>query len=59
MCIPHVSVNNPAEITFLEKYADQEAFDAHGQTPYIKQYREITKEIVAERFPIQFLKELG
>ena len=59
MYIPYVSANNPAEITFLEKYADQEAADAHVQTPYFKQYREISKELVAERLPIQFLKELG
>jgi quinol monooxygenase YgiN len=59
MYIPYVSANNPAEITFLEKYADQDALDAHGQTPYFKEFREITKELVAERIPIQFLKELG
>jgi quinol monooxygenase YgiN len=57
--IPHVSANNSAEITFFEKYTDQDAFDAHIQTPYFKQYRERTKEYVAERLPIQFLKELG
>lgn len=55
----HVSVNNPAEITFVEKYADQDAFDAHGQTPYFKQFRETTKELAAEWFTIQFLTELG
>jgi quinol monooxygenase YgiN len=59
MYIPYVSANNPAEITFLEKYADQDALDAHVQTPYFKQYREKSRELVAERFPIQFLKELG
>jgi quinol monooxygenase YgiN len=59
MYIPHVSVNNPAEITFVEKYADQDAFDAHGQTPYFKQFRETTKELAAEWFTIQFLTELG
>lgn len=58
MYIPHVSVSNPAEITFIEKYVDQEAFDAHIQTPYFKQFREITSEYVAEGLPIQFLKEL-
>jgi len=59
MYMPYVSANNPAEITFLEKYADQEALDAHVQTPYFKRYREKTSELVAERLPIQFLKELG
>ena len=59
MYVPYVSANNAAEITFLEKYADQDAVDAHVQTPYFKQYREITKEYIAERFPIQFLTELG
>jgi quinol monooxygenase YgiN len=59
MYIPYVSANNPAEITFFEKYADQDAADAHVQTPYFKQYRENCRELVAERLPIQFLKELG
>lgn len=59
MYMPCVAANNPAEIVFLEKYADQDAADAHVQTPYFKQYREITKELVAERLPIQFLTELG
>ena len=58
MYIPHVSADNPAEIILLEKYSDQEAFDAHVQTPDFKQYRERTKELVAERV-LQYLKELG
>lgn len=59
MYMPYVSANNPAEITFLEKYVDRDALDAHVQSPYFKQYREITKEFVAERLPTQFLTELG
>jgi quinol monooxygenase YgiN len=59
MYIPYVSANNSAEMTFLEKYADQEAFDVHIQTPYFKQFSERSRELVAERLPVQFLKELG
>jgi quinol monooxygenase YgiN len=58
MYMPCIAADNPAEITFLEKYTDQEALDAHIQASHFKQYREKTSELVAERFPIQFLKEL-
>jgi quinol monooxygenase YgiN len=59
MYVPHVSADNPAEIIFVEKYVDQDALDVHAQSSYFKAYRESTKDLVAERYPIQFLKELG
>lgn len=58
MYIPHVSVNNAAEITFVEKYADQEALDLHAQTPYFKQFGQNIRELLAEKMQLQFLKEL-
>jgi quinol monooxygenase YgiN len=58
MYMPHVSADNPAEIVFVEKYVDQDALNAHSQSPYFIQYRENTKGLVADRV-IQFLKELG
>ncbi len=59
MYIPHAAADNPAEIIFIEKYVDQDALDAHSQSPHFKHFREATKDLVAERFPLQFLKELG
>jgi quinol monooxygenase YgiN len=58
MYIPHVSTENPAEIVFVEKYTDQEAFKAHGQTAYFKAYKENSRELVDGDSQIQFIKEL-
>ncbi len=58
MYLPHASVNNPAEITFIEKYADQEALEFHAQTPYFKQFGKNVKELLAGKPQLQYLKEL-
>ena len=58
MYAPHAAVDNPEEITFIEKYADQEAFDAHVKTPYFKEFGGQIKELLAEKTQVQFLKEL-
>lgn len=59
MYIPHVSVENPAEIIVFEKYSDKEALKAHMESPHFL--------AVAAKFPdlldgdplIQILTELG
>ena len=56
--LPHVSVNNPAEVVFIEKYADQDTLSAHAQTPYFKQFGINIKELLAEKPQIRYLKEL-
>ena len=58
MYIPHVSVENPAEIVFVEKYADQEALDAHFKTPYFKALAEKFGELLDEEPELKTLKEL-
>jgi quinol monooxygenase YgiN len=58
MYTPHVSTENSAEIVFVEKYTDQEAFNAHGQTPYFKAFKEKCGEFADGNSQIQFLKEL-
>ncbi len=35
----HRSQKDPTEITIFEVYADGEAFDAHGQSPHMGQFR--------------------
>ncbi len=37
--IMHRSRKDPGEITVFEVYADAEAFDAHGQSPHMGQFR--------------------
>lgn len=58
MYIPHVSAENPAEIVFIEKYIDQEAFNTHVQTPYFKAYKEKSADLAEGASQIQFIKEL-
>jgi len=58
MYIPHVSTENPAEIVFVEKYTDQEAFNTHGQTPYFKAYKEKCGGLTDGNSQLQFIKEL-
>lgn len=40
MHVPHISANDPAEIMFIEKYTDQEAFIAHAQSPHFMAFAE-------------------
>ncbi len=35
----HRSQNDPTRIVLFEMYADGEAFDAHGQSPHMGQFR--------------------
>jgi quinol monooxygenase YgiN len=35
----HRSQKDPGEITVFEVYSDGEAFDAHGQSPHMAQFR--------------------
>lgn len=58
MYVPHVSVNNPAEIVFVEKYVDQQALDNHMNTPYFKALAGKFKELLDGPLDIMFLKEL-
>jgi len=55
---PHISVKNPGEIVFLEKYASPEAQSLHRQTPYFK---EASKQIGKLEGPpeVSILKALG
>ena len=37
---------NPAHITILETYADEDAYKAHIETPHFKKYKNTTREMV-------------
>ena len=58
MYIPHISIENPSVIIFVEKYTDQEALDAHFQTPYFKALIEKFGELLAEEPELHTMNEL-
>lgn len=58
MYIPHVAVENPAEIVYMEKYVDKESFDAHLKTPYFKSLARKFGELLDGEIQTQFLEEL-
>ncbi|RJQ24781.1 MAG: antibiotic biosynthesis monooxygenase [Peptococcaceae bacterium] len=58
MYVPHVSIENPGEIVFIEKYESREAFDAHLQTAYFKALAEKLEDLLDGPPVLQFLKEL-
>lgn len=59
MYVPHVSVDNPAEIFIFEKYADQEALKNHREMPHYKAAREKFREILDGQSVVHILNELG
>ena len=49
-CFDLLTPQDGGEVVFLyEVYADQEALDAHFETPYMKQYLEDTAPMLASR----------
>jgi len=59
MYIPHVSVGNPGEVVFIEKYASREALDYHRQTSHFKEASILLKDILDGPPEVTALKELG
>jgi quinol monooxygenase YgiN len=41
----HRSQDDPSEIVFFEMYADDDAFQAHGQTPHMGEMRASFSEL--------------
>jgi quinol monooxygenase YgiN len=58
MYVPHASKNNPAEIVFVEKYADKTALDNHLQTPYYMALRAQYGDLIVGAPEVEMLKEL-
>jgi len=58
MYVPLVSVENPAEIVFLEKYVDQEAMQAHLQSPYFIAATARFPELLEGKPVMKIFKEL-
>ena len=52
------AIEDPRTITFVEKYASQEAFDFHCNTPYIKKFFDTVPSKLVETSVITLYKEV-
>jgi quinol monooxygenase YgiN len=50
--------SNPNVLTFIEKFADQAAFDAHVAAPYIKNYFDRVAPRLVEKQAVTFHTEI-
>lgn len=56
---PYVSVDNPGEIVFMEKYQDMKALEYHRETPYYKELINTIGSALQGPPEILVLKPLG
>ena len=54
---PYVSLEDPAEIVIVEKYADEQALEYHIQTPYFKEGMGKLKDILAAPMEVEKFNE--
>lgn len=52
------SIDNPGQITFVEKFASREDFDSHCSTPYIKGFFESVAPGLVESQIITLYREI-
>jgi len=52
------AIEDPRAITFIEKFASQEAFDLHCNTPYIKEFFDAVPPNLVESSVITLYKEI-
>jgi len=52
------AIDAPRTITFIEKYASQEAFDYHCNTPYIKEFFDTVPPKLVETVVVTLYKEV-
>lgn len=50
---------NPQRFVFVEKFANQEAFDSHCSQPYITHFFDNVKPDLVEKFEVNVLKEFA
>ena len=41
--------NDPTRLTFIEMYADEDAYQIHRDTPHFQKYFHTTKDMIADR----------
>jgi len=51
-------VDDPRWITFIEKWKNQEVFDKHCATPYIKDYFDNQRPNLVESFEVKLYREI-
>lgn len=52
------AIDNPRQITFIEKFASREAFDHHCSTPYIKSFFQSVAPRLVESQDVVLYKEI-
>lgn len=52
------AIDDPRAITFIEKFASQEAFDSHCSTPYIKGFFDDVSPKLVETVVVTLYKEV-
>ena len=52
------AIDDPRSITFIEKFASQEAFDYHCNTPYIKEFFATDPPRFVESFVVTLYREV-
>jgi quinol monooxygenase YgiN len=52
------AIDAPRTITFIEKFANQEAFDYHCNTPYTKEFFDTVPPKLVETFVVTLYKEV-
>jgi len=52
------AIDNPRSVVFVEKFKDQEAFDFHCGTPYIKRLLDEVAPALAESVTVTLCKEI-
>ncbi len=59
MYTPHVKVDDPSEIVFVEKYKDDQARTDHRNSAHFKEAVSRFKNLLAAPIDIQIINELG
>jgi quinol monooxygenase YgiN len=54
----NLAIDDPRSITFIEKFASQEAFDYHCETPYIKEFFATDPPKFVESFVVTLYREV-
>jgi quinol monooxygenase YgiN len=52
------SIEDPRNVTFVEKWTNQKAFDEHCQMPYIKHYFDVVRPPLVENFKVTLYQEI-
>jgi quinol monooxygenase YgiN len=54
----HRSTNNPDVVFFIERFKNQEAFDSHLNTPYVKNFVANEMPLLVDNLELKFYHEI-